>query len=797
MAITNNNGNKHNPNRQPGGAYGNNQFSEYPDYSDEEIDLHKVISLAAHYRWSIVSFMVASTVIFGIIAFIRLPVYQSNGTLIISNVDNSNLPVANSNISNLIQNAYGIGTANNINDELQILKSRSLIMDVARSLKREKFQSNGMMFPSLWRSFPDDSSIVSVDTVYERIQRNLTIDQISQQSNAVRITVMSYSPPEAAHLVELTMNAYTDFSTRENRFMARSALNFLKKEGKRIQSRLDSAEVQLKSFMKKKQLVDLDDQTKQLITTLTDIQNQREQVEVQRVAITSAINNYQVLLDSLRPGLPAHYAEALSPTLKLYQYQLADLKTKAMMMISKNPSIKNNPYKEPEYRKLANQISSLQQNIRKMTSQLIEKSNGRYLGFLNSDNGEAGREVATMHDKLLELQVKKVQYDAQIEVMNKRLAELNRFFTSLPGNMIRLIRLKRDVSLNETLFKTIAQQASEMALRQQTQSGLGRIIDHGFVPLKPVKPKKVLYLLLGMIAGMFFSVAYIFIKESVTTSINSVEKLKKQGMPILAVIPDIRSYIRQYFSNSSVVEVRNYKVSTNLISLFDTMSPIAEAFSRLQTNIVYSHPDRSIKTVVVSSAREGEGKTTLISNLAIALAETDKNVLLVDCDLRRPRVYKLFGVSNNPGISDIIFKDRNPNEVIKESVVPNIRLLTTGVQSPNPKTVIGSNKLRDMLKYLTIDFDYVLIDTPPYGMITEAAPLITMADGVILAVQFNRTREAELEQTYLQLQQINANVLGTVLTGYDHNKSMDYNYKRYYKSAYKSYDMNHNNNENE
>jgi capsular exopolysaccharide synthesis family protein len=793
LALSGQNDKHNNRNDYAGGdiiGRGKNYYSDYN--KEDDLDIKKIIHAVLQHKWIVLAVVIITTIFFAAIAFLRLPIYQSSGTIIISKIDNNNLSVANSNISNLIQNAYGIGTANNINDELQILKSRSLIMGVAQKLEMEKWQSNGIKFPVLWRDYPGDSSSVSIDTVYHRIQENLTISQINPQSNAVKITFLSYSPLEASHLVEMTMNTYIAFSTRENRYMAGSALKFLDKERKRIQQRLDSAEVQLKGFMKDNKLVDLDNQTKQLIQTLSDLQNQREQIYIKQVAASTAITNYRTQLDSLKPGLPAQYAEALSPTLNMYQYQLAELKTRQMLMLDKNPMLKKNPLAEPDYRKLDRQIKNLQKNIKELTAQLIKKNNARYLGFLDNATGEMEQQVATLQEKLLELQIQKKQYDVQMKVLTERLNSLNNSLNALPGNMIQLFQLKRAVSMNESMFKTIAQQAAEMALWQQTQSGLGRIIDHGYIPIKPVKPKKFLYIVIGILTGLVLSIGFVVYKESITTEINSIEVLKKFGEPILAVIPDTREYIREYFSNRKKTKIGDREISTNLISLLDSISPVAESYSRLQTNIIFSNPDQSVKTILVTSPNEGEGKTTLISNLAISIAESNKKVLLIDCDFRRPKMNKLFGTQNVSGITDILFNDADPNDVIMESVVSNLKLLSTGKQITNPKTIVGSEKLRHVIKYLTLDFDYVLIDTPPFGLITDAAPLIKLADGVIVAVRFNKTLDIEVEQTLLNLNQINASILGVTMIGFDHSKSKDYGYKHYYKNVYNSYGRYHN-----
>lgn len=780
-----------NRNGSYGGEWSNGNLNAKNIEEDDEIDIKQILSLILRYKWVIIGSVLVTTVLAGIYAFHKTPVYESSGTLIISN--NNTYSNANSDLSSLVTNMYGIGVGNKILDEIQVLQSRTLAKDIAKKLEKNIYMPNGRIYPLLWRAFPEDSSITTADTVAQRIEKNLKISQINQQSDAISITFDSFSPIEAAKIVDLTMSTYSTLSTDQNRYVAGSALVFLKHERNRIKSKLDSAEVALQNFMNHKKLVDLDDQTQQLIQTITQLQQQREQVEVQRVAANASIKEYNAQMDSLRPGLPRQYAEALAPTLTRYQYQLAELQTKRMLLLSKNPSLKKDPDSLPEYQDLSDQISMLRQQIKKMTAQLVNKSNDQFLGFLGNPSGGIAQQVVTLNQNLIQAEIQKKQYDAQAKVLDGQLAKLNTFFDNLPDNMIQLARLKRNVSINEQLYLTVAQQTAQMALWQQTQAGLGRIVDHGYIPNKPIKPKKKLYVLIGFILGLVLSVGGVFIKETFTTEITSAEDIKKKKVPVLAVIPDMTEIKKKEFKNKGFISVKGKNISTEMITLLDSISPIAESFRRLQSNIVYSQPDHPVHTLLITSANKGEGKTTLIGNLAVSLAESGKKVLIVDCDLRRPRVHKLFDLKLTPGIVEVLFEDIEVDEVIQSTIISNVNILTTGKHPPNPETIIRSEKLMQLIQSLKTKYDYVLIDTPPYGIITDAAPLIQLVDGVMITVRFNKSKEPELEHVLENLHNIKANIIGCALIGYDYSKSSDYYYTSgYYKEAYKTYYSYHN-----
>src|SRR5699024_5585386 len=251
-------------------------------------------------------------------------------------------------------------------------------------------------------------------------------------------------------------------------------------------------------------------------------------------------------------------------------------------------------------------------------------------------------------------------------------SEQQKFFDSLPDNMIGLARRKRDVKINEELYLTVSKQYAEMSLWKQTQFGLGRQVDSGYIPQKPVEPNKKLYLLVGFVLGTIRSVGYVFTREAINTIIDGVEKVKKHDLPLLTVIPDNDKFIKEKQGGREKVRIGSTEVSTGMTTLLDAVSPISEAYRRLQTNIIYSNPDNPLKTLMVTSATKGEGNTTTVGNLGVTLAETGKEVIFVDTDLRRPQMHNKLGTKRAPGITEILFEDRDWQDTIQQT--PRTRL---------------------------------------------------------------------------------------------------------------------------
>lgn len=217
------------------------------------------------------------------------------------------------------------------------------------------------------------------------------------------------------------------------------------------------------------------------------------------------------------------------------------------------------------------------------------------------------------------------------------------------------------------------------------------------------------------------------------------------------------------------------------IILDNPKSVAAEAFRTLRTNIQFSGIDDDVKTIVVTSSNIREGKTTVAVNLAITLAQANKNVLLIDGDMRKPTVHKYFDLTNNIGLTNIIAEGKGIG-LVKKNIdkLENLDILLTGPIPPNPSEILSSNKFKLFINQVKGDYDYVVIDSPPILAVTDAAILSTVSDGVILVAAYNQTEKEELLDAKEQLDNVKANVLGVVLNGIDLKDSKYYYNYEYY-----------------
>lgn len=202
----------------------------------------------------------------------------------------------------------------------------------------------------------------------------------------------------------------------------------------------------------------------------------------------------------------------------------------------------------------------------------------------------------------------------------------------------------------------------------------------------------------------------------------------------------------------------------------------AESYRTLRTNIQYSSFDKEYKVIVITSSEPGEGKSTTAGNLALCMAQGDKKVILVDCDLRRPSIHKKFKVSNLAGLSDVIIGKSDLSKVMHR-YNKNLVLLTSGKIPPNPSEMLSSKSMENLLEKLRENFDYVILDTPPVQAVTDSQILSTKADGTILVVRAERTKKESVNNAINLLKKVNANIIGTVLNGTDLSRSK---YQYYY-----------------
>jgi non-specific protein-tyrosine kinase len=284
----------------------------------------------------------------------------------------------------------------------------------------------------------------------------------------------------------------------------------------------------------------------------------------------------------------------------------------------------------------------------------------------------------------------------------------------------------------------------------------------------PIQPQPVRSALLAAVVGLMIAAGIVFLIEFLDDSIRDpMEITRLWGLPVLGMIVSFNS------SNGNA-----------LITAKQARSPVSEAFRSLRTNLQFASIDAPIKTLLITSPSPEDGKSTIVTNLANVIAQSGFRSVVVDADLRRPKIHRLLQLSNRMGLSDEFIRPQNSlNGSVQSTEFNNLYAMTSGSLPPNPSELMGSDKMLEILSVLKNEYDLVLLDTPPALVVTDANVLATRVDGVLLVIRPTVTKRAAVKHVIEQLRQVNANIVGVVFNDVNVRRS-HYYYRGYYYSKY-------------
>lgn len=344
-------------------------------------------------------------------------------------------------------------------------------------------------------------------------------------------------------------------------------------------------------------------------------------------------------------------------------------------------------------------------------------------------------------------------------------------------------RIRRTRDTNERLFSIVTERSKESDLARLLRANNVRVVDAPVVPKVPVSPNLPLNLLGATAAGLLLGLAGAVARESMDRTIRGPEDAEGiVGLPLLGMLP-ASGATKPSYGRRREKTPKSSDDSLDLLAHESPTSTFAEAARAVRTSIVFSSPDRPIRTLLVTSAVAGDGKTTVACNLAITMAQAGQRVVLIDCDLRRSRLHGVFSVENNPGVTGVIVGPRSIESGILATAVPNLSLLTSGALPPNPSELLHSEAFGQLLESLKKQFDIVIIDSPPLVPVTDAAVISTRIDSVVLVARAFKTSRAAAQRAVRILRDVNANTVGVVLNGFDSGRSR-YGYYGYREQGY-------------
>ncbi len=365
--------------------------------------------------------------------------------------------------------------------------------------------------------------------------------------------------------------------------------------------------------------------------------------------------------------------------------------------------------------------------------------------------------------------------------------------------------LKRDVDSSRTLYDTMLQQLKQATIAAAMRASNIRVVDPANVPASPYKPRAPVSAGLGLLTGLFLGAAFIVMRERADRSIQQPgDSPFFLNLPELGIIPSaqadpaIRRTARTLRAasrlvstpGSSVISTSSLEDRVELVTWQRKPSMLAESFRSALISILFAGENGSRpKVLVLTSGSPGEGKSTVVSNLGIAIAEVGQKVLLIDADMRKPRMHEIFGMTNERGLSEILRQkmtlngDPSMQGLIRETEVPGLFVLTSGTSTSAATNLLYGNYMPELLKYLRVEFETILIDTPPMLQIPDARVLGRIADKVILVVRAGKTTRDAAISARQRFSEDGTKLLGTILNDWNPKHSTT-GYYGYYNGYY-------------
>ena len=577
------------------------------------------------------------------------------------------------------------------------------------------------------------------------IEENLSIQPV-RNSQLVRISFTDRSPALARELSNAMAEAFLQFNYESRYGTTALAKEFLTKEVARVQSDIGGLERKLQEYGTQKEILALSDGTKDISEQALGDLNSRYIEARGRLAVVEA------RYGAVRNGSPESLPEVLNSSLiNTLRQQYAEMERKYTQMAERfKPDW-------PDMQQLQGEMEQSRQRL-ELEAQNIA---GRVARVARADYEKAKAEVANLEKQVAtqKIEVQRVNRDA-----------------------IEYASLKAEIGTKRTVLTDLVSRESETAtserLKDTTASNI-RIVDPAETPKKPAKPKKVMNLLLALILGSALGVGAAFLADYLDNTVKSEQDiLRIAKLPVLGYVPHFQP-LRAVTDEAHAAQAPTPQV--DLASHTDSRSGFAEAFKNLRTSLLLASADRPPRSIVVTSCEPQDGKSTVSVNLSIVLTQLGRRVLLVDADLRRPRLHKVFGIQNAVGLSNFLSGNATADELIQETDIPNLRIVVSGPVPPNPSELLGSPALDGFLGRLVEEhaFDHVIFDSPPLVSVTDPVILASRMDGTMIVVRAGKTARESLVHATERIQHSRARVIGAVLNAVTEDAENYYYYGKY------------------
>ena len=554
------------------------------------------------------------------------------------------------------------------------------------------------------------------------------------ETNIIEIAITGTDPHDVQATANEITRAYADFSSDLKRVQARSRTQFIEQSLEEQKKRLIEAQENLKRFKESEQINNVSSEVAALNQSIAHFQEQRTNAAVeQRV--------YSTLMGKLSE---------------------ADTASEDLRRLAGTDAVVKNEY-------IANLYNRWFQLVERR-EELIAQGKTQD----NEDVKSVNRLIANTKDDLRSASGMYLQnLRSRIASIDSTISTLRQQTEKYPALEATESRLLGDVRTMQSVYDQLQSEYQRARITEEADDNYVRVIDVATLPNSPVAPNRSRIFMTSLVFGVLLGLAAAIFLDTLDDSVRSPDEVRdRMGWPVLGTIPSIRG----------TPEVTN--VDSRLVAHFDPRSPVAEAYRSLRTNLAFARAHNSARVLVCTSPGPADGKSTTVANLAITFAQQGQRTLLVDGDLRRAVLDRIFNVPRAPGLTDLLTGSGKLVDTAHETSIANLFVLGSGPFPPNPSELLGSTAMRDLIREASEEFDVVLIDSPPLLAVTDAAVISTMADGAIVVIRMGATTRAALKRTAGQLEAVEGRLLGAVLNDVDFRQAGYGGYYGYYYYYY-------------
>ncbi len=701
------------------------------DEMDYEIDLMEMLGVLARRGWQIAAFMVISMVVAYFVSSNMTKIYKATSVIMVRN-DSAVMSIP------FLKDAAG-SSSGDMRNYVESLKSRTL---AEATLSRLGWlESSGGQEVRAW-------------------QNSLSVQQV-QGADIARLSVECSNPEKAALFLNTLVEVFQERTQQMNQESARAARDFIQQQLAVAEERLRESESELLRYKETKGIIEPSSETRAWVEKLANIEQLLSQTGVELQAATSEQEKLHEIAGEIDPTLITSTTIVNNPLVQQQKTMLSQLE------IDLAAALQQYTENHPTAIGLRAQIEEVSDKL----AEEVERIVGSETMSLNPIYQDLTRGLMSSQAAMVGLEAK------MAALMNSRNA-IEAELASIPEKEVAIARLERNRRVNEEIYVMLRSKYEEMRISEAMKVSGIHVVDEAVVPTAPVKPRKLLNTAIAGILGFFVAVGATFILEQMDTTLKTVQEVEQLvSTPVLGTIPDFNLTQRK---RKRSIGKRQDNESSDLIMYYDPRSPISEAFRTLRTNLEFVSPGAPLKSILVSSAGPEEGKSMVAANLAISLAQTGKQVILVDADMRKPTQHKLFSLENRAGLTTLLVRDPE-QDVRQETPVPGLSIITGGPIPPNPSELLTSNNMGTVIDSLARNADIVIYDSPPMAVVSDALILSPKLDGVLVVVRLGTTSREAAKRTRGLLKTSRSRVLGIVVNEVAHRHGYgSYYYYHYY-----------------